>query len=317
MTELIIDWNQISQIGWEQLLARVENSSFQQAWAYGAIFAQRSIHISRFVIYEGSEPVGMGQIVTRRFFGLIKIALLLRGPVWLREVTTAQKKQVLNKIRQRYPLKWLNFFAFSPEEDTGRENYDRENYEKMGFRKIITGYSTVLVNLGQSEDQLWRDLYGKNRTSIRKAEKAGFDVQFGDHRHAQIDWLLSHESKQQKDKKYQGLPVGLVQRYGHASLRDRGVLTAFAIKEGEEMPIAGALFLCHGNCATYHIGWNGKEGRKCNALNLLLWHVILKLKQRGIVTLDLGGVNTEEGADIARFKFGFGGRIVHLPGTFM
>jgi len=312
MTELIIDWNQISQVRWEQLLAGVENSSFQQAWAYGAIFALRNIHVSRFVVYDASEPVGMGQIVTRRFLGFVKIALLLRGPVWLREVTPEQKKQVLEKIRRRYPLKSFNLFAFSPEAAARREDYDR-----MGFRQIITGYATVLIDLKQSEDQLWRNLYGKNRTGVRKAEKTGLNVLFGDHRHQHIDWLLSHENEQQKDKKYQGLPVGLVRRYGQASPRDRGVLAVFAVTKDDGGPVAGALFLCHGNCATYHIGWNGEEGRKCNALNLLLWRAMLKLRQRGIVTLDLGGVNTEEGADIARFKFGFGGRVVHLPGTYM
>ena len=292
MTDLIIDWNQISQVEWERRLTTVDHSAFQQAWAYGAIYAHGQgtgkVNVARFVVYDGSAAIGMGQIVTRRFFGFLKIALLLRGPVWFGEVTVEQKKQVLHKIRKRYPLKTFNLFAFSPEEAEGLVSY-----EAMGFRKVITGFSTVMIDLKPSEDQLWQNLYGKNRTSIRKAEKYNFKVIFGDHNHPHVEWLLSHEKKQQKDKKYQGLPVGLVQKYGYASMKEKGVLTAFIMKEGEETPLAGALFLRHGNCATYHIGCNGKEVRQPHALNLLLWKMIIKLKSTGIKTVDMGVVNTK------------------------
>jgi lipid II:glycine glycyltransferase (peptidoglycan interpeptide bridge formation enzyme) len=130
--------------------------------------------------------------------------------------------------------------------------------------------------------------------------------------------LLNQEKKQQIQKKYQGLPVGLVMGYGHYSAdKTRGVITAFAVKEGADTPMAGALFLCHGNSVTYHIGWNGKEGRKCRALNLLLWDMVLKLKKDGFEILDLGGINTEEGADIARYKLSFSSKVIQLAGTYM
>ena len=74
-------------------------------------------------------------------------------------------------------------------------------------------------------------------------------------------------------------------------MKEWGVLTGFILKKGEDKPLAGVLFLRHGNCATYHIGWNGKEGRQENALNLLLWKMMIKLKAKDIGTLDMGGVD--------------------------
>lgn len=41
------------------------------------------------------------------------------------------------------------------------------------------------------------------------------------------------------------------------------------------------------------------------------------LRADGIATLDLGGVNTERGAGLARFKLGTGGRVHQLAGSFL
>ncbi|WP_417623731.1 lipid II:glycine glycyltransferase FemX [Paremcibacter congregatus] len=312
MTELIIDWNHMTQKEWDRHLSQAEHCSFQQAWAYGTIFNRDKVNVNRFVVYDGLDPIGMGQVVTRRFFGFLKVALLLRAPLWLRPVSADIKKEVLEKIRLHFPLKSFNLFAFSPD-----ETESHQSYKDMGFRRVITGYSTVLLDINRTEDDLWQNLYGKTRTSIRKAEKSHMDIQYGDHHHYHIDWLLKHEKKQQKDKKYQGLPTKLVKSYGRNSAAGAGVFTAFALDVGMREPLAGALFLRHGRCATYHIGWNGPEGRNRNALHLLLWKTILKLKSEGVVMIDLGGINTEDGADIARFKLGFGGTPISLIGTYM
>ena len=317
MTEIIIDWNSISQEKWDRLLKKADQCSFQQAWGYGAIFEHGNLEVNRFVVSEEGDIIALGQIVTRRFFGFFKFTLLLKGPVWLKDISAEQKQQVIENVRARYPLKYFNLFAFSPEHGAETETSELDSYKKMGFRRIISGNSTVLIDLSQSEEQLWQNLYGKNRTHIRKGEKNGFEVVFGDHNHRYTDWLLSQERKQQKEKKYQGLPVELVQGYGDFTVKGKGVYTAFAVEAGDDEPMSGVLFLCHGRCATYHIGWNGPRGRKARALNLLLWKMIVKLKAAGFETIDLGGLNTEEGADIARYKLSFGGKVISLCGTFM
>lgn len=323
MTEIIIDWNSISQKKWDRLLKKAKQCSFQQAWGYGAIFEHGNLEVSRFVATIEGDEAAMGQIVTRRFFGFLKFTLLLKGPVWLKDISTQQKRQVIDKIRARYPLKYFNLFAFSPEDEPISEASEPassetlNSYESMGFRRIITGNSTILIDLTLSEEQLWQNLYGKNRTHIRKGQKIGFDIVFGDHNHPHTEWLLAQERKQQKEKKYQGLPVELVQGYGHFTAKGNGVYTAFAVEAGADEPMSGVLFLCHGRCATYHIGWNGPRGRQSRALNLLLWKMIVNLKVAGFEVIDLGGLNTEEGADIARYKLSFGGKVISLSGTFM
>ena len=77
------------------------------------------------------------------------------------------------------------------------------------------------------------------------------------------------------------------------------------------------LFITHGAMATYHIGWNLPEGRKLGAHNLILWNAMLALKEKGYRAIDLGGVNTQSGAGIARFKLGVNGDVLQRPGAYV
>ncbi len=321
MTEIIIQWNNIPQTDWDRLLSKAVRCSFQQAWAYGAIFDHGKLQVDRFIVMKQGVAIAMGQIVTRRILGLIKFSMLLKGPVWLEKVSDDHKTQILHEIKIRYPLKRFCFFAFSPEDDSFSSANKHKIYEKLEFHQIVTGNSTVLVDLKLSEDQLWQNLYSKNRTHIRKALKLNIrnniHLVLGDHNHSYTDWLLKQEIKQQKQQKYQSVPVGLIKRYGELSRGKQAVHTIFAVRDGENEPMAGALFLRHGLSATYHIGWNGPNGRRNRSLNLLLWTMMIELKKIGVETLDLGGLNTGEGADIARYKLSFGGQVQTLDGTFM
>jgi lipid II:glycine glycyltransferase (peptidoglycan interpeptide bridge formation enzyme) len=75
------------------------------------------------------------------------------------------------------------------------------------------------------------------------------------------------------------------------------------------------LFLLHSPWASYHIGWSGAEGRRTNAHALLLWQAMLRLREEGFTTLDLGDVNTEDAPGLARFKIGTGALVAPLGAT--
>jgi len=54
-----------------------------------------------------------------------------------------------------------------------------------------------------------------------------------------------------------------------------------------------------------------------NAHHLILWRATEELRERGIRTLDLGGVNTIRSAGVARFKMRTGGKVLTLAGTYI
>lgn len=312
MTEIFFDWSDKSQKHWNDLLARAQRAAFQQDWAYGAVLSSARVRVSRLVVFDQERPIAMAQIIIRSFWGMFEVALLTRGPLWLEDLSPEIKQDIFHEIGKHFPRRQRKFLFFTPEE------YEAEFFvNDQHIRQVITGYSTIMLDLSQGEEALWAALYSKNRNMIRKARKNSVEIFMGDHTHPYTDWLLQKEKKQQKDKKYQGLPVNLVTAYGEKNCLKRAVLTVFAFVADETAPVAGALFLLHGNNATYHIGWNGKEGRKVNALNLILWRGMCELKEQRVQKLDLGGLNTDVAPDIARFKLGFGGQVKPLIGTFL
>jgi lipid II:glycine glycyltransferase (peptidoglycan interpeptide bridge formation enzyme) len=81
--------------------------------------------------------------------------------------------------------------------------------------------------------------------------------------------------------------------------------------------LAGMMFLIHGEAATYQVGWTSDTGREWHAHNLMLWRAIEALREKGVRVLDLGGVNTQRSAGIARFKMATGGQVRRLAGTYL
>ena len=67
-----------------------------------------------------------------------------------------------------------------------------------------------------------------------------------------------------------------------------------------------AVHSCHGDSATYYIGYNGGAGRTRHAHNLLLWQGLARLKDDGVAWLDLG-IDGRRMAGVSRFKLGLGG----------
>ena len=80
--------------------------------------------------------------------------------------------------------------------------------------------------------------------------------------------------------------------------------------------VAGMLFLRHGRSATYHIGWSNADGKRGGAHNLLMWRAMQGLKAAGVRWLDLGGIATDHGIGLARFKLGTGATVRQLSGTY-
>tara|TARA_R110002096_G_scaffold328994_1_gene522959 strand:- start:383 stop:994 length:612 start_codon:yes stop_codon:yes gene_type:complete len=190
-------------------------------------------------------------------------------------------------------------------------------FKKAGYRRVMSGFSTAWLDLRPTAEELRVALKGKWRNQLVGAEKSDIEISIGGRKEHQYSWLLEKEAEQRSDRRYQATPLGLVPAFVKAVTPKSSsrILSVTAISGKRK--VAGALFLLHGNSATYHIGWAGDEGRKANAQNRVLWEGILALKEAGIHFLDLGGLNTADLAGIARFKLGLGAEPITLAGAFI
>ncbi|MEZ5939393.1 MAG: GNAT family N-acetyltransferase [Hyphomonadaceae bacterium] len=316
-SDLIVNWDALSRADWDRLHAAA-GAAMQQDWAYGDAMRTASsrarvlrAHITR----ADGETLAIAQIVSRAFAGLARLALCTLGPVWIGEVSAADRRRAHKALKAALPLPRPRLLVVTPDaEDAGAAGV-------KGFSRVMTGDATVLVDLAPEPEALRAALDPKWRNKLGKAEKSAIRAQRGGTKPAQYRWLLEAETAQRAKRGYRALPPDLTEAWQQSRLaacpQDKsGGLALYRASEANNA-CAGMLFLLHGSRATYHIGWTNEVGRSNAAHNLLLWTAMLELREQGVKELDLGGVNTQSGAGIARFKIGTGGRVLQRAGSYV
>jgi hypothetical protein len=300
----------LPQADWEEFHS-AQRGALQQSWAYGDALTSLGVNMRRAMVFEDGRLVAIAQFMCKRVLGYISLASCTRGPIFLPELSPAQRADIYKRLRQSIPLPHLKVPLFSPD-CTGDE---LNPLQTRGLSRVMTGYATVLLDLTRPLATLKEQLEGKWRNRLNKAlanAKLRLHVQPSLKR---CEWLLGQEQAQRDAKKFHGLPTNFVQAY-IAAVADPRQAFVVAYAELGKNSVGGMLFLIHGRVASYHVGWADDEGRQLNAHNALLWQAMDYLQGQGIEVLDLGGVNTHDLPGISRFKLGTGGRAVTLAGTY-
>ena len=301
---------------WQRLVKSTSPNIFwplQQSWAYGEAIALEGQTCKRFIWQDATGTAKAALQVFEKSYGFLQAAQLLRGPVWLgqEKPSLAEIIGFANHIAALYPKSHYKFLFWTPE--LTLDDYPPALKHALPFRPIMTGYSTPIWDLTPTEDTLWNGLEGNWRTAARKAMNAKITVKTG-HGGADLPWVLSMAEGYRKKAGYYTLPPQVfLNWHAKAAPHDTLLLTASLGTD----KIAGILILKHGHSATYQTAWTSDIGRSLNVTNVLLWQAALHLKQNGVQHLDLGGVDTEKNAGIARFKLGTGAEVLQLAGTFL
>ncbi len=303
-------WNASIRETWEQF-ENTQPHLLEQSWAYGDAMQRQGLGVQRAQILIDGVCMAQAQFITRRVLAYIGLASCSRGPIWSAHVSAPQRAQALQQLQQAMPTRPWRATLFSPSAadpqfqaaDTGR------------LSQVITGDSTVLLDLRLSEAQLRAKLHGKWRNRLRQAEQHAQVHLFSGTDDQRLASTLQREVQQRREKRFHGLPIEFVLSFvacGPSSTANYWLCEASL----QGQPVAAVLFLRHGNTATYHIGWLAPPARAMNLHNLLLWRGLCDLKKQGVHWLDLGGVNTEDLGGISHFKLGMGGEKITHPGTY-
>lgn len=154
-------------------------------------------------------------------------------------------------------------------------------------------------------------LHPKWRNRLKQAELLNLRVTIQPMPPDPMHWLLAAEDAQRRARRYRGWPRMLTVGFVAANPSQARLFTAH--RNGA--PLAAMLFLRHGEAATYHIGHTTGDGRAASAHTLLMWQAMLWHAARGCRSLDLGLIDTDRAAGLARFKLGAGAVPRTLGGT--
>ncbi len=304
-----VTWNAIDAATWDTHHARM-GAALQQDWAYGSCMKTLGVHVLRGWVTRDDEPVAMAQFIVRYFGGqLASMALCSMGPVWLATLTASEKKQIYRSFKKTIPLNKLRLVLFTPAEVASND------LGLSPWRRVMTGQSTVVIDISKSVDDLRAGLDRRWRLPLAHAEKSDLKIHRVGTNPGQYRWLLDAEIQQREKRGFIGLPLQFFDLYVQSRQQPSKNILTMRADIGRDR-VAGMMFLIHGESATYQVGWTNEEGREQNAHHLILWRGIEELQSHGVRVLDLGGVNTIRSAGVARFKISTGGRVVTYAGSY-
>lgn len=302
-----IFWNQTPRERWDAEHAS-HSTVMQQHWVYGASMRLPGMQTHRAEVVLNGRSVALAQFICRRYAGIFGIALCTRGPIWLGDVADADKARIQRALKQSLPMARPRIILFSP------DLTDPQHPSMASLTRVLTGYSTVMLDLSQPLSALRAGLHPYWRNRLSAAERSGLKLAVLSHDSAELPRILAEEQIQRQRKRFYALPLGFIDHY----LEEGGTESALILQASwQSRPVAVMLFLIHGSSATYQLGWSQAQGRALNAHNLMLWNAIEQLKQRGIDKLDLGGVNTRDLPGISRFKINTGGEVITYAGGYV
>ncbi|MFQ1700906.1 GNAT family N-acetyltransferase [Loktanella agnita] len=256
----------------------------QQSPGFGAALGLLGRRVARYDL-PGAAPV---QIIRR--FGL---RFAPRGPVWATPDPAALRALRIHVI-----------------------NSDRDQPDVMrmaGYRQIMTSAYVAELDLTGSHDDRLNNAHGKWRNIWRRGRRGPFRIKREPFAPDLHHWLLQADLDQQRSKGYRALPQNVLHAFATLYPQDAILFTARIKRD----PIAAMLLLCHAPVVTYHIGWTNADGRKLGAHHALLIQAADHFAAQGFTRLDLGNVDTENAAGLARFKIGSGADIRALGGTWL
>lgn len=304
-----VEWRSTDMEVWDQAHAAAAGP-LQQDWAYGSTMVSLGARVLRARVEADGVTVAQAQCIVRQYSPWLSFALCTRGPLWLQPLPAKDKAQAYRLLRQTLPLGGLKFMVVTPDEPLD---------DALGLpriRRVMSGYCTVLLDISQPLEVLRAQLDRRWRHRLTGAEKSELNVQRMGTNPGQYRWLLDAEMQQRAERHLDGMPLVWFERYAESRKQPSRNLLSLRADIGRER-LAGMMFLIHGQAATYQVGWTSDQGRDLHAHNLMLWRGIEALQERGVRLLDLGGVNTQRSAGVARFKMATGGTVKQLAGSYL
>lgn len=300
----------IEEDAWDKYFQEVNLKNISQDWNYGTVKSRiNNVLTLRYKITDNESVTAIFQLYIKRvkYFPLIKLCYLNRGPLFVIEPTAELTTKVFKAIK--YYFRWQSGYVLllNPFIDNSIEN--EGILRKLKYRRLGKNeYSTAYVDLLLSEDDLRKKLNSKWRNQLSLSERKGVTVEVNlaeDY----IKIILQKYKMMTSEKNFYGLSENeILTLYDNFSKRSQFInLIAY---DCEGLIVAFSIVLCYGDQAVYLIGWVDNNARRLNPSNLLLWSAIKYLKLNGYKIFDLGGLDEQNLPGITKFKKGISGKEV-------
>jgi len=168
-------------------------------------------------------------------------------------------------------------------------------------RNIVGEDGTFLVDLKQSEDEIWKAMDRKTRNQVRQSMKNNITCEIITTKEDFEAWWGIYESTCQR-KNLKMYPKELISSLS----QDDKIARIFTVKNETGLTIAGA-FIVLGKAPIFWLGCSDDAYSNLRPSNLLQWSIIKWCRENHFEYYDMGGGTlSKEGP--SKFKEGFGGK---------
>ncbi|QQO07956.1 lipid II:glycine glycyltransferase FemX [Breznakiella homolactica] len=179
---------------------------------------------------------------------------------------------------------------------------------------------TVIVSLAEDEEAILSQMKPKWRYNIRLAEKKGVTVRRQDAGGLDTFYRLYGETAKRDGIAIHGIDYYKTLFSHAADYPGNGQDLRLYTADHEGETLAAVIIIFRGTTATYLYGASGDTKRNLMAPYALQWQAMKDAKAAGCLEYDLFGIPPRDDpghpmAGLYRFKTGFGGRIIHRPGS--
>lgn len=235
----------------------------------------------------------------------------------------AQVERVFRQIRETARREKCVFVRLRPQLERSAENEAR--LKKLGAKLApmhLHAEHTVIIDLEASEEQLLKNMRKQTRYEVRRAEKMGVQVEWGNSEELFREF---HEVQAETAARQHFVPPDLKTLLAErTAFGDHVRLYVARTAEGEA--VAYGLILIDGVEAEYFEAASTELNRKIPGAYALQWQVMRDLKALGIKRYNLWGIAPPEAmrgahdnvksphryAGVTTFKTGFGGKVIEF-----
>jgi lipid II:glycine glycyltransferase (peptidoglycan interpeptide bridge formation enzyme) len=173
----------------------------------------------------------------------------------------------------------------------------------------VTERFTSLIDLTQSEDDLWKNLKGETRSQVRQGKKLGLEArEVTDRKGLEAFYTCLSSVAGRTDMT---LPPKAFFDVLFDIFVPVKMMRIYEVTNGDQS-IGNALFLYHKGTIVARYWAAYQESLKLRPYHVLIWHILIEAKQMGFQTCDLGGMPPDPENGIYKFKKGWGVRIEHV-----
>lgn len=304
----------VSADEWSEMLDLFLDASFYQTAAYGEV-RWGATSLSRLVLRRDGDVVGIAQLRIIRPTALrYGVAWLRWGPLWEkrdREWDPEVPVQLARAIQQEYVIRRKLLVRILPNAFAGSARAGVFQDAFASFRPETNArdiYRTLVLDLAPPLEVLRKQLDGKWRNQLNRAEKNNLTVLSGDGMSEFRAFCEVYgQMRERKDFKTT-VDVNEFARMQEILPPGQRMRALLCLVDG--VPAAGLVASVIGGSAIYLLGATGDAGLSAKGAYLLHWTLITWLKERGVRYYDLGGIDPMRNPGVFHFKKGFSGRDV-------